>query len=96
MPKHKKNLSPASSSPRAKKRKPKASITWQINWIEEITEDLINFYRENPCLWNFQLSSYRNKSKKQNCLEKWIKRYNFFATVNLSEDEIAKKHLGEF
>lgn len=39
-------------------------------WTEEETEILIEFYRENDCLWNHHLESYRDRDKRQLLLTK--------------------------
>jgi Alcohol dehydrogenase transcription factor Myb/SANT-like len=83
--------SPTKKVKKGRKNKPRSA--WQIEWTEEISEDLINFYRETPCLWNFQLASYRDRSKKQSKLENWVKGQNFLD--NLNEDEIRDKCLGK-
>jgi len=34
------------------------------NWPQKILSELIELYRENPCLWKVKASEYSDKNKK--------------------------------
>ena len=57
----------------------------ELAWNREVTNQLINLYQDNPCLWDVKAPDYRDKLKRKFVI-KLISE-----TVHCSEKDVEKR-----
>ena len=59
-------------------------------WTREATRQLVDLYREEPCLWNVKSTDYRNRNKKATAIQKITENMST-TDLSLSTKELRKK-----
>ena len=60
----------------------------RVDWNRDKVQDLIDYLRNEECLWRIKSSDYRNKTKKQRALESIIGK---LAIPQLTVDHLSTK-----
>ncbi|XP_035282905.1 uncharacterized protein LOC118232229 isoform X1 [Anguilla anguilla] len=62
-----------------------------LAWSEEMERQLISFFSEHPCLWKVKLEVYKDKDRRDRCMEALCNQLNSAQTEVVVTVDIIKK-----